>query len=205
MTLTLKSVAGLAAAAGLALLTSAASAQVTVTKYGPATDNHTSDITFTGPVLATFTESNNFFDTERNTIALFNSGTNYSGFQAFGLDVTGSFTVGAGGQTFTFRQKSDDGSYSFLSGPGLANNTPLIQIPGPTASSAGNSPITKTLAAGTYNYEVKYSESNGAPGSLRFTTPVPEPSSVASMGLGAVGLLGLVLRARKGKAKRLSA
>ena len=32
---------------------------------------------------------------------------------------------------------------------------------------------------------------------------VPEPSSVASMGLGAVGLLGLVLRARKGK--RLSA
>ena len=32
---------------------------------------------------------------------------------------------------------------------------------------------------------------------------VPEPSSVASMGLGAVGLLGLVLRARK--AKRLSA
>jgi len=28
---------------------------------------------------------------------------------------------------------------------------------------------------------------------------VPEPSSVASMGLGAVGLLGLVLRARKGK------
>ena len=36
-------------------------------------------------------------------------------------------------------------------------------------------------------------------------TAVPEPSSVASMGLGAVGLLGLVLRARKGKAKRLSA
>ena len=34
---------------------------------------------------------------------------------------------------------------------------------------------------------------------------VPEPSSVASMGLGAVGLLGLVLRARKGKAKHLSA
>ena len=192
MTLTLKSVAGLAAAAGLALLTSAASAQVTVTKYGPATDTKT-DITFTGPVLATFTESNNFFDTERDTIALFNSGANYSGFDAFGLDVTGSFTVGAGGQTFTFDQKSDDGSYSYL------NGVKLISIPGPTASSTGNGPITKTLAAGTYNYEVKYSESNGAPGILRFTTPVPEPSSVASMGLGAVGLLGLVLRARKGK------
>ena len=208
MTLTLKSVAGLAAAAGLALLTSAASAQVTVTKYaGTGTKDTKTDITFTGLVLKTFVESNNFFDTERDTIALFNSGANYSGFQAFGLDVTGSFTVGAGGQTFTFSQRSDDGSYSFLSGPGLANNTPLIQIPGPTSSSAGNSPITKTLAAGTYNYEVKYSESNGAPGSLQFTSPVavPEPSSVASMGLGAVGLLGLVLRARKGKAKRLSA
>ena len=198
MTLTLKSVAGLATAAGLALLTSAASAQVTITKYGPATDTG-SNITFTGPVLATFTESNNFFDTQRNTIALFNSGTNYSGSRAFGLDVTGSFTVGTGGQTFTFHQRSDDGSYSSL------NGVKLISIPGPTASSTGNGPMTRTLTAGTYNYEVKYSESNGAPGILRFTTPVPEPSSVASMGLGAVGLLGLVLRARKGKAKRLSA
>ena len=198
MTLTLKSVAGLATAAGLALLTSAASAQVTITKYGPATDTG-SNITFTGPVLATFTESNNFFDTQRNTIALFNSGTNYSGSRAFGLDVTGSFTVGTGGQTFTFHQRSDDGSYSYL------NGVKLISIPGPTASSTGNGPMTRTLIAGTYNYEVKYSESNGAPGILRFTTPVPEPSSVASMGLGAVGLLGLVLRARKGKAKRLSA
>ena len=198
MTLTLKSVAGLATAAGLALLTSAASAQVTITKYGPATDTG-SNITFTGPVLATFTESNNFFDTQRNTIALFNSGTNYSGSRAFGLDVTGSFTVGTGGQTFTFHQRSDDGSYSYL------NGVKLISIPGPTASSTGNGPMTRTLTAGTYNYEVKYSESNGAPGILRFTTPVPEPSSVASMGLGAVGLLGLVLRARKGKAKRLSA
>jgi len=194
MTLTLKSVAGLATAAGLALLTSAASAQVTITKYGPATDTG-SNITFTGPVLATFTESNNFFDTQRNTIALFNSGTNYSGSRAFGLDVTGSFTVGTGGQTFTFHQRSDDGSYSYL------NGVKLISIPGPTASSTGNGPMTRTLTAGTYNYEVKYSESNGAPGILRFTTPaaVPEPSSVASMGLGAVGLLGLVLRARKGK------
>ena len=196
MTLTLKSVAGLAAAAGLALLTSAASAQVTVTKYGPATDTG-SDITFTGPVLATFTEANNFFDTQRDTITLFNSGTNYSGANAFGLDITGSFTVGAGGQTFTFHQRSDDGSYSYL------NGVKLISIPGPTSSSTGNGPMTKTLAAGTYNYEVKYSESSGAPGILRFTTPVPEPSSVASMGLGAVGLLGLVLRARK--SKRLSA
>ena len=196
MTLTLKSVAGLATVAGLALLTSAASAQVTITKYaGTGTKDTKTDITFTGPVLATFTESNNFFDTERDTIALFNSGANYSGFQAFGLDVTGSFTVGAGGQTFTFHQRSDDGSYSYL------NGVKLISISGPTASSTGNGPMTKTLAAGTYNYEVKYSESNGAPGSLRFTTPaaVPEPSSVASMGLGAVGLFGLVLRARKGK------
>ena len=200
MTLTLKSVAGLAAAAGLALLTSAASAQVTITKYaGTGTKDTKTDITFTGPVLATFTESNNFFDTQRNTIALFNSGTNDSGSQAFGLDVTGSFTVGAGGQTFTFDQRSDDGSYSYL------NGVKLISITGPTASSTGNGPMTKTLTAGTYNYEVRYSESNGAPGILRFTTPaaVPEPSSVASMGLGAVGLLGLVLRARK--AKRLSA
>ncbi len=197
---TFKSVAGLAAVAGLALLTSAASAQVTVTKYGPSTDTG-STIAFTGPVLQTFTEPNNFFDTTQDTIALFNSGANYSGTEAFGLDVTGSFTVGPAGLTYTFTQNSDDGSYSFL------NGTKLISIPGPTASSTGDGPKTLNLLAGTYNYEVRYSESNGAPGTLQFTTPVstavPKPSSVASMGLGGLGLLGLMLRARKGK--RLSA
>jgi len=190
MHLTLKSAAGLAAVAGLALVAGAASAQVTITRYSSATDNKATDITFTGAPTATFIEANNFFDTKRDTIALFNSNSA----TPFGLDVKGSFTVGPGGLNFTFRQQSDDGSYSFLNGQAL------IAYPGPTSGKTEKS-VNKTLAAGIYNYEVRYSESNGAPGSLRFTTPpaVPEPSSVASMGLGAVGLLGLLLRARKVK------
>jgi len=194
MHLTLKSAAGLAAVAGLALVAGAASAQVTITRYSNAKDTG-SDIKLTGNTT-TFTKANNFFDTTQDTIAVFNAGFKDN---TFGLDVKGSFTL-ATQQTFTFNQGSDDGSYSFLTGPGF-NNTPLIQIPGPTDFDQKS--VTKTLAAGTYNYEVRYSESSGAPGALRFRTPastaVPEPSSVASMGLGAVGLLGLLLRARKVK------
>ncbi len=194
---TLKSVAGLAAVAGLALLTSAASAQVTVTKYaGLSTDTGTT-INFTGPATVT-TVADGFFNAPVDTIATFNGGSA----SPFGLDLMGSFTTAGG--NFTFTQGSDDGSYSFLTGP--SNSGPLIALPGPKSF---GSTVSKTLnlTAGTYNYEVRYSESNGAPGTLQFNTPrptaVPEPSSVASMGLGGLGLLGLMLRARKGK--RLSA
>ena len=207
MPLTFKSLTGLAAATGLALMAGAASAQMTITKYGPGTDTG-AGITFTGPALATFTEADGFFSTTQDTIADFNSGANYSGKDAFSLDIKGSFTLNQAG-SFTFTQASDDGSYSFLSGPGGYNNTPVISVKGPTVFSTGDSPKTLSLGAGTYKYEVQYSESNGAPGTLRFNgvpaapAAVPEPSSVASMGLGGVGLLGLLLRARKGK--RLSA
>ncbi len=201
MTLTLKSLTGLAAATGMALLAGAASAQMTITKYGPGTDTGSS-ITFTGKALATFTEADGFFKTTQDTIADFNSGTNFSG-NAFSLEIKGGFTLNKAG-SYTFTQASDDGSYSFLTGPGYSN-TPLISVQGPTVLSSGNGPKTLNLGAGTYSYEVQYSESNGAPGTLRFNgvpaapAAVPEPSSVASMGLGGVGLLGLLLRARKAK------
>ena len=200
MTLTLKSLTGLATATGLALLASTASAQMTITKYVGGTDTG-SGITFTSPVVGTFTEADGFFKTTQDTIADFNSGANYSGSEAFSLDIKGGFTLNKAG-SYTFTQASDDGSYSFLTGPGGYNNTPVISIQGPTALSVGNSPKTLSLLAGTYKYEVQYSESNGAPGTLQFDgvpAAVPEPSSVASMGLGGVGLLGLLLRARKAK------
>lgn len=203
MTPTFKSLTGLAAATGLALLAGAASAQMTITKYGPGKDTG-AGITFTGPSLATFTEVDGFFSAKQDTVALFNSGANYSGNSAFSLDITGSFTLNKAG-SYTFTQASDDGSYSFLSGPGGYSNTPLISVKGPTVFSAGDSPKTLSLLAGTYKYEVQYSEANGAPGSLRFggvpaaPAAVPEPSSVAGIGLGSLGLLGLLLRARKVK------
>ena len=196
MTPILKSLTGLAAVAGLALLAGAASAQVTITKYGPANDTG-SDVLFTGPSIGSFTRADGFFNAERNTILQFNSGVNASGNEAFGLDVTGNFTISPGGLTYTFLQGSDDGSYSFLTGPGGYSHTPLIAIPGPT--NFKTSAQTLALSAGVYSYEIHYSESNGPPGSLQFTTPVPEPSPVAAMGVGGGCLLGLLLRARKAK------
>jgi hypothetical protein len=196
MSIRLKALAGLAAGAGLALLTSAASAQVTVNVYNGAGTDTGSTITFSGPIVKTVTEANGFFDTSRDTIALFDPNSNKNtGTNPFALDVFGSFTVAQTG-TYSFTQRSDDGSYSFL------NGTPFIQIPGPTSEKGATK--TASLTAGTvYNYEIRYQESIAPPGRLQFTNPqlvstaVPEPSQTAGLGVGALGLGLLLLRARK--------
>ena len=95
-------------------------------------------------------------------------------------------------------------SPSIMFSPDMQTLTEMFSLTGPFQGSlhmgTNNSFPDYSSPAFGYNFA-------GADFNLDLTpgTPaaVPEPSSVASMGLGAVGLLGLVLRARKGK--RLSA
>ena len=64
---------------------------------------------------------------------------------------------------------------------------------GQTLSSLG-------LTPGTYSFKLPNDTVTGRIGAA--PAAVPEPSSVASMGLGSLGLLGLLLRARKRRLTR---
>jgi hypothetical protein len=109
--------------------------------------------------------------------------------------LTGTVTVAAGTNNIVI--KHDDGVQLALSG--LGN---VITAAGPTSEETS----TATVGAGTYTFTLSYGETAGLPAILEFfvngnivTGVVPEPSTMAIAGLGAIGFIGYGLRRRKAR------
>jgi PEP-CTERM motif len=137
----------------------------------------------------TFSNLKNGFDPNGNVT---------SGNTTFGTYVliTGTLTLSAGSHTFTIMH--DDGTQLTLSG----QSSPVISSPGPTTETTNSQ--TLTLAAGTYTFNLAYGEVNGLPADLIFKVDgnivgVPEPSTMAIAGLGAIGFTAYGLRRRKAR------
>jgi hypothetical protein len=107
--------------------------------------------------------------------------------------LTGTLHLNAGANNFSITH--DDGVQFQI------NGTNVISSPGPTPSEVSNGSYT-AASAGNYSFTLAYGEVNGLPAVLQTTLPlaaVPEPSTMAIAGLGAIGFIAYGLRRRKAR------
>lgn len=195
MHLSLKS--ALATLALAALAPAAAHAQVTITIFQSGLDV---DASATGKLnLAGLNFSGNGAPLQTDLVrgldgfvVLGNINTAYVVYTGF----TGPITYGSGAR---FDASSGSGDPFAISGPFNQLAVPKGYTSGNlingSAVFSGQTLSTLGLTPGTYLYNLPNDTVTVQIGAA--PTAVPEPSSVVSMGLGGVGLLGLLLRARK--------
>jgi len=132
-----------------------------------------------------------------------------------------NITSGAGltGSTFTFSNNLTSGGYILFTGSTfmnagstsysvthddgaqlVVNGQSVFSAPGPTSAELSTGTATAG-AAGNVAFSLSYGEVNGTPAVIEFNPAaphaVPEPSTLAIAGLGALGMIGYGLRRRK--------
>ena len=191
--LSLKS--ALATLALAALAPAAAHAQVTITIFQSGSDvdaQATGKLNLTGLTASGFGGVGDFAWGSHAGVLLGNNGAFFDVYSGF----TGPAAFGSGAEILASSGSSDrfgiDGIQNILAVPaGYTSGAPIsgsAVFTGQTLSSLG-------LTPGTYSYKLPndtVTVNIGAP-----APAVPEPSTVASLGVGGLGLLGLALRARK--------
>ncbi len=102
---------------------------------------------------------------------------------------TGSTGLAAGTNSFTVHH--DDGASLYI------GSTQVFSAPGPTSEETSTGTY-NAAANGVYGFSLAYGEVNGTPAIIDFApNPVPEPSTLAIAGLGALGFGAYHYRRRR--------